>query len=134
VQAVALVEDQLSVVLPPLVTLEGFALIVTVGGVADVVTVADWVAVPPAPLQVSMNFVVADIADVAADPFMASAPLQPPDAVQEVALVADQLSIEVAPLLTVLGFALRVTAGAGWVTDTVIDCAALPPEPVHVRP
>ena len=50
---VALVEDQVKVEPLPLDTLVGFALIETVGGgVAATVTVADWLAVPPAPVQV----------------------------------------------------------------------------------
>jgi hypothetical protein len=51
-----------------------------------------------------------------------------------VAFLADQVSIELAPLATVLGLAARVTTGAGEVTDTVADCDALPPVPVHVSP
>jgi hypothetical protein len=54
--------------------------------------------------------------------------------VQEVALVDDQLSVVLVPLATVLGLALKVTVGAGAVTDTVTDCVALPLVPVHVRP
>jgi hypothetical protein len=52
VHEVALVEDQVKVEPLPLATLVGFALIETVGGgVAATVTVADWLAVPPAPVQ-----------------------------------------------------------------------------------
>lgn len=80
-----------------------------------------------------MYLVVALSADVACEPLVASPPLQPPEAVQEVALVEDQVSTEVAPLATVLGLALKVTAGAGLVTVTVADCEALPPAPVQVR-
>jgi hypothetical protein len=61
------------------------------------------------------------------------APDQPPEAVQAVALVADQLSVLALPLATLLGLAESVTVGAGCDTDTVTDCEALlPPEPVHV--
>ena len=52
VHEVAFVEDQLKVEPLPLATLVGLALIDTLGGVADTVTVADWLAVPPAPVQV----------------------------------------------------------------------------------
>ena len=69
-----------------------------------------------------------------AEPLVALAPLQPPVAAQEVALVDDHVSVEAAPLATVLGLADRVTAGAAWVTDTVTDCVALPPPPVQVSP
>jgi hypothetical protein len=51
-QEVALVEDQVKVEPPPLGTLAGLALIETLGGVADTVTVADWLALPPVPVQV----------------------------------------------------------------------------------
>jgi hypothetical protein len=52
VHEVALVEDQVKVEPLPLDTLVGFALIETVGGgMAATVTVADWLAVPPAPVQ-----------------------------------------------------------------------------------
>jgi hypothetical protein len=90
--------------------------------------------VPPAPVQESVYFVVAVRAEVVIDPLTGRDPLQPPDAVQEVALVADQVSVEVAPLLTVLGLAARVTAGAVWVTETDADLVAVPPVPVQLNP
>lgn len=132
-QLVALVDVQMTVEALPLDTLEGLALIETVGAAAaEILTVADCDAEPPAPVHVSVNFVVAVRAGVAFEPAAASAPLQPPEAVQAVALVDDQVSVEVAPLLTVAGFAVRVTAGAGVLTDTVADCAVLPPVPLQV--
>ena len=66
------------------------------------------------------------------DPLTALAPDHDPEAVQAVALVADQVSVELLPLATVLGFAARLMVGTGCVTDTVADCAALPPVPVQV--
>jgi hypothetical protein len=60
-------------------------------------------------------------------------PDQVPDAMQEVALVADQVSMEPLPLATVLGLADKLTVGAGVVTETVADWAALPPLPVQLR-
>jgi hypothetical protein len=53
VQLVAFVDDQLSVAEPPLLTVVGLALRLTVGG-AETLTVADWLALPPGPLQVSV--------------------------------------------------------------------------------
>ncbi len=47
-------------------------------------------------------------------------------------MVADQVSVELLPLVTVLGEALMVTTGAGEVTDTVADWVALPAGPVQV--
>ncbi len=129
----ALVEFQVRVELAPLVRLVGLALseMVGVGGVT--VTVADCEAEPPVPVQVSVNFVVAVRVAVAFEPLVVSSALQPPDALHEVALVDDQLNVDAVPLLTVLGLAVSVTAGAGVVTDTVADCDALPPVPVQVR-
>jgi hypothetical protein len=45
--------DQVSVDAPPASTLLGPALSVTTGANAETVTVADWVAEPPLPVQVS---------------------------------------------------------------------------------
>ena len=55
VHEVAFVVDQLKVELPPLATVLGLAARLTVGAEAAEVTetVADWVALPPAPVQVS---------------------------------------------------------------------------------
>ena len=44
-------------------------------------------------------------------PLVDSVPDQPPEAVQLVAFVEDQLSIEEPPAFTVAGFALRLTVG-----------------------
>ena len=63
----------------------------------------------------------------------ALAPDHAPDATQDVALVADQVNMELLPLATVLGPADRVTVGAGVVTETVADWVALPPLPVQLR-
>jgi hypothetical protein len=71
---------------------------------------------------------------VVCEPLGASLPDQPPDAVQAVALVEDQVSVELPPLMTVLGVVLSLTvgAGAGEVTETAADWVALPPAPVQV--
>jgi hypothetical protein len=62
---------------------------------------------------------------------MASAPLQPPEAVHEVALVEDQVKVELPPLPTAVGFALSVIVGKAAVTDTTNDCEAEPLAPVQ---
>ena len=55
VHEVALVEDQLKVETLPLDRLVGLALSVTVGGLLAVtVTVADWLTLPPVPVQVKV--------------------------------------------------------------------------------
>lgn len=135
VHVVALLEDQLKVVPLPLVTLEGLALKLTVGAgvAADTDTVTDCVADPPAPVQVAVYFVAALSAAVDCEPAGAVVPLQPPDATQKVALVEDHVNVDVPPLATVVGLAVRVTVGAGVVTVTVVAWAALPPLPVQVN-
>jgi hypothetical protein len=73
-------------------------------------------------------------APVDCEPLTALVPDQAPEAVQAVAFVDDHVRLELLPLATVLGLAVRATVGAGAVTETVTDCVALPPVPVHVRP
>lgn len=133
VQELAFVEDQVSTDVLPLLTVVGFAEIVTTGAGAVTVTVAEFEALPPAPVQESAKVVVAVRAPVDVLPLADSWPDQPPEAVQEVALVAAQVSVEVLPLAIVLGLAAIVTVGAGVLTDTVADCEALPPGPVQAR-
>jgi hypothetical protein len=72
-------------------------------------------------------------APVDCEPLKPLLPDQSPEAVHEVALVADHVNVELPPLATVLGLAVKLTVGAGCVTDTVADCDALPPVPVQVR-
>jgi hypothetical protein len=55
------------------------------------------------------------------EPVTGMLPDQAPEAEQEVALVADQVNVELPPLVTVLGLAVNVTVGAGEVTETVAD-------------
>jgi hypothetical protein len=71
-------------------------------------------------------------APVDCDPLIALAPDQAPEAVQPVALVADQFNVELPPLATVLGLATMLTTGAVAVTDTVADWLELPPVPVQL--
>lgn len=59
-------------------------------------------------------------------------PDHPPEAVQAVACVEVHERVDAAPLFTVLGLADKLTVGAGVLTETVVDCAALPPAPVQV--
>jgi len=61
-------------------------------------------------------------------------PDQPPEAVQELASVDDQVRVEPWPLGTSVGFAASDTVGTGGgATVTVADALALPPGPVQVR-
>jgi hypothetical protein len=98
VQLVALLELQLSVEEPPLATVGGAAVSITDGtGGGVTVTVTDWLAEPPAPVQVSVNDELAVSAPLAAEPDVGRLPLQPPDAVQLLALFDDQLSVVALP-------------------------------------
>ena len=53
-------------------------------------------------------------------PLIAMLPDQPPEALQLVALVADQLNVDAEPLLTVAGLADKVTEGLATAAFTLI--------------
>ena len=72
-------------------------------------------------------------APVDCEPLVALAPDQAPEAVQAVALLADQARTALLPLAIVLGLAVKLTVGADVLTETIADCAALPPGPVQDR-
>ena len=76
---------------------------------------------------------LAESAPVDCEPLTGLPPDQPPEAVQDVAFVADHVRVEPLPLITELGLAVSITVGAGDFTDTVADCAAVPPAPVQVN-
>jgi len=122
-QAVALVVDQARVELLPLTTVLGLADSATVGAGAGEVTdtVADWLALPPGPVQVSEKVSLALSAPVDCEPLTVLVPDQAPDAVQEEALLDDHAKVALLPLVIVLGLALNPTVGGGGVTDTVVD-------------
>jgi hypothetical protein len=131
--AVALLLDQVSVAAPPELSVLGLALNVIAGAKADTVTVADWVAEPPVPVQVSSNSVVLESALVDQVPLVATAPLQPPAAVQAVAFSELQVRLDLPPFATVAGVAPKVTAGVAVVTMISADWEVEPPGPVQVR-
>jgi hypothetical protein len=133
VQEVAFVEVQLKVAPLPLVTVLGFAEIFTVGADWVTETLADCEALPPAPVQVIVKVVLAFNAPVDCEPLTARLPLQPPLAVQDVALVADHVNVELPPAVIDDGLACKVTVGAAADAVTVAVCDALPPGPVQVR-
>jgi hypothetical protein len=62
---------------------------------------------------------LADNTPVDWEPLTALLPFHAPEAVQAVAFVADQLRVELVPLVTELGAALIWTVGAGELTETV---------------
>jgi hypothetical protein len=63
-------------------------------------------------VQLNENAVDALSTPVDAVPLVALEPAQPPEAVHEVALVEDHVSVEAPPLATLVGLALKVTVGA----------------------
>jgi hypothetical protein len=77
--------------------------------------------------------VVLDSAPVDWVPLTLLAPDQPPEAEHEVALTEDHVKVALPPLATALGPTLKVTVGAGDLTDTVAFWVALPPGPLQVR-
>lgn len=130
-QAVASVDDQVSVDWPPAISVAGLAVNETVG-IGTTATAALACALPPAPLQDRLKVVVAvngptlALPEAALDP---DQPLAPPLAVQPVALVELQLSVAVPPEATDDGLALNEMVGAGVAlgTVTVTELEALPP-------
>ncbi len=68
------------------------------------------------------------------DPDRGFPPDHAPDAVQDVALVEVQFSVELVPLAMVLGDAEMLAVGGFAFTETVTDWVAVPPAPVQVNP
>jgi hypothetical protein len=85
------------------------------------VTVTLDCAVPPVPVQLKVNVVALVSAAVLWLPAVAFVPLQPPEAVHDVAFVEFQVSVLVPPLPTDVGEADKVTVGAGVAAVTVTD-------------
>jgi hypothetical protein len=84
------------------------------------VTVVDAPAVPIDPVQARANVLELVNAPVDSAPEVALAPDQPPEAMQEVTLVEDQVSVDDPPLVTEVGFAVSDAVGTGGVTGTVV--------------
>ncbi len=88
-------------------------------GAPLIVTVTLWNAEPPVPVHVRMKVAAAVYTAVVCVPEVALLLLHAPEAVQLAALLDDQLSVDMAPLVTVDGLALSDTVGAGAVVPTV---------------
>jgi hypothetical protein len=63
-------------------------------------------------------------------PLVASVPLQPPEAVQELALVEFQLNVAAPPLATDVGLTVRVAVGTTLIP--ALMAGLVPPGPLHV--
>jgi hypothetical protein len=130
VHEVALVLDHVSVEDPPEATVAGDAASVTVGAPAiDIVVVCS--VLPPVPVQVSVYVAFAASAPVDCVPDVPFVPDHAPLAVQDVAFVLDQVSVDDPPDATLDGDPLSETVGAGAIV-TVASLLAEPPVPVHV--
>ncbi len=80
-----------------------------------------------------MKFVVALSATVVCEPLDAFVPVQPPEAVQLVALLAVHCRLAVPPALMVVGLAVSDTVGVAPTTETVTVLVDVPPVPVQER-
>jgi hypothetical protein len=65
-------------------------------------------------------------------PLVALVPLQPPDAVHEVALVELHVRSDFPPLATDEGFVARVTVAAGTTLTVAVVTVLMPPVPLQV--
>jgi hypothetical protein len=141
VQLLAFEVDQFKVVDPPATTVAGVAVSVTVGAGVTVggttVTLTDWVADPPAPMQVKANEALLVSGPLDALPLIGLLPLQLPLAEHDVALLDDHVRVVADPEFRLDGDADKVTDGpcgvdGDCVTLAVTVCPAMPPEPLHV--
>lgn len=80
-----------------------------------------------------MNDLVALRGPVEAVPEVGLLPLQPPEAVQEVALNVDQDKVDDPLGPTVVGFAVKLTVMVFQLALVVTESEAVPPGPVQVR-
>jgi hypothetical protein len=115
VQLVALVDDHVSVLAPPLPMLVGLAVSVTVVGGTEPVTVTEavWEIEPPAPTQLRAKVLLATNPVTASLPEVVLSPLHAQLAVQLVALPDDHVSVLVPPPAMLVGLAVKFTVGAG---------------------
>jgi hypothetical protein len=104
------------------------------GGSAPTVTVTDALVAPPAPVHVSVNVLSWLSAPVLAVPAIAWLPDQAREAVQDVAVVLDHVSVELPCAGTAMGLAEIDTPG-GWATAVLGSSACpSPPQPVAAMP
>ena len=121
VQDVALVLLHVRVVELPAATAVGFAASVTVGCVAEIVTVVAEEVVPPGPVQASVKVASALRGPTDSEPLVPLVPLQPPDAVHEVASVLAQFRVVLPPAARFELPAVSDTVGAWVVAFVEVD-------------
>jgi hypothetical protein len=134
VQAVALVELQVSEALPPAGITDGCAVNVAPG---MILTVTAALPAPPLPLQLNEYSVGTVSGPVLCELLRALAPLQPPVAVHAVALVELHVRVAAPPAAMGFGLTVRVTAAGGGVTGVTVTVAVAallaPPAPLQVN-
>jgi hypothetical protein len=69
--------------------------------------------------------------DTTIEPVAGCAPVQPPDAVHEVAFELDHVSVAEFPAVIAEGSAVKEVTGAAVVTSMATVLAVVPPGPVH---
>jgi hypothetical protein len=95
-------------------------------------TVTLFVTVPPTPVHWRVKVEPWDKVPVDSEPLVERGPLHPPLAVQDVALLDDQVSVELSPPAIDSGSAASVSVGAGGaVTLTVTLSVTVPPLPTQ---
>lgn len=104
----------------------------TTGAAGNTAIVTDLLVLPPVPAQVNVMVTVLANPLKTSLPDVVLVPLQPSEAVQLVALVLLQVSVDDPLIATELGLAARVTVGIAAITATLTDWLALPPAPVQV--
>lgn len=104
VQVVALVEFHDNTAVAPDATTDGVADSTAVGTTLTTTFAAP--PVPPGPEQIKVKVVLAVSAPVTSLPLVDFAPLQPPEAAQDVAFVELQVNVDTDSLFTMTGVAL----------------------------
>jgi hypothetical protein len=133
VHEVAFVELHVNVELPPFAIDAGFAVSVAVGLPGTVTVALTTLLVPPAPVQVSEYDVVAETGPMLCVPLVVLVPLQPPEAVHEVAFTEFHVNVELPPFAIDAGFAVKVTVAAGTTVTIAVAALLAPPAPVQVK-
>jgi hypothetical protein len=116
----------------PTTAVLGLATSCTTGAEASTVTVTDWIADPPGPVQSSVKSVVSVRGPVSCEPLTAVEPLQLFEEVQDWASVAFQVSVVSSPLAIVVAAAVRTIVGASPTTVTSVWAVLVPLGPVQV--
>jgi hypothetical protein len=132
VHEVALVEFHVNVAAPPATTTVGAAVNVTVAAGIIVTVLTRDAVVPPGPVQTSENDVGAVNGPVLTLPLALRIPLQPPEALHEVALAELHVSTDAFPETTAVGAADRAAVGAGINVTVATAGGVAPPGPVHI--